>query len=87
MVWQWTGRAPFEGHTCSLPTISGASVLRVPGSRSVVGTSQKTMKQTLVKSQQIKSYQYNIASVGTQQFENFLKSHTSYLMIWSPKAR
>ena len=48
MVWQWTGRAPFEGHTCSLPTISGASVLRVPGSRSVVGTSQKTMKQTLV---------------------------------------
>lgn len=41
MVWQWAGKALFEGHAFSLPTISGASVLKVPGSRSAVGTSQK----------------------------------------------
>jgi hypothetical protein len=38
MVWQWTGKALFEGHTFLLPTISGASVLRTPGSRFVAGT-------------------------------------------------
>lgn len=44
MLWQWVGKALFEGHTFSLPMISGASVLGVPGSRSVIGTNQKAMK-------------------------------------------
>lgn len=47
MVWQWAGKALFEGHTLSLPTISGALVLRGPGSRSVVGTNEKQWNKYL----------------------------------------
>lgn len=50
MAWQWAGKALFEGHTFSLPTISGALVLRMPGSRSVIGTNEKEWNQHLWKS-------------------------------------
>lgn len=44
MIWQGVGKALFEGHIFTLPMISEASVLGVPGSRSVIGTNQKAMK-------------------------------------------
>lgn len=49
VVWQWAGKALFEGHIFSLPTISGALVLRGPGSRSVVGANEKQWNKHLWK--------------------------------------
>lgn len=50
MVWQWVGKALFEGHIFSLPMIPGTSVLGVPGSRSVIGTNEKQWNKHLWKS-------------------------------------
>lgn len=86
-VGQWTGRLPFEGHTCSLPTISGASVLRVPGSRSVVGTSQKQWNKHLWKVSKLNLTSVILLQKVHSNLKIFLKSHTCYLMIWSAKAR